>query len=139
MLKSPLATAIRDYQDLRNKWGFEGAEKRKRKLLLQRYLHSPTDLVDPFESHYAYFEDADHAGERIDPLRRGMMSALPAWLTFSHKEKAERTKKYQEGRHPKEVSTSVDRLARFSVALAGGCFLIVPMVIIWHSRVQRRD
>jgi len=125
-----LATAIRDYQDLRNKKAIDGAEKRKRKLLLQRFLHSPGDLTDPFESHYAFFEDAGIGGASIDPLRQAMMRTLPSRLTFSNKEKAERTKEYQDGRLPKEVSTSVDRLARFSVALVGGSFLIIPMFIM---------
>jgi hypothetical protein len=40
------------------------------------------------------------------------------------------TKEYQEGRPPKEVSTTVDRVARFSIALVGGCFPIVPMLIM---------
>ncbi|KAK0625838.1 hypothetical protein B0T14DRAFT_534160 [Immersiella caudata] len=125
-------TAIRDYQDLRNKKSVDYAETRKRTLLLQRFLYSPGDLTDlrSFESHYAFFEDADTGSATIDPLRQAMMRKLPVRLSFSHKEKTERPKEYEEGSPPKEVSTAVDRLARFSIALVEGCFLIVPMLIM---------
>ncbi|KAK3321857.1 hypothetical protein B0H66DRAFT_601339 [Apodospora peruviana] len=116
------AIAIRDYQFLRNKKGIAGAEKWKRKLLLQRYLHSPTDDFDePFESHYS-------RGNRSPTASHD--GTLACVVTYSHKEKAERSKEDQEGQLPKDVSTPVDRLARFLIALVGGCFLIVPMVIM---------
>ena len=103
---------------------------RKRKLLLQRFFRSPgVDFNDPFQSHYSYSEDMDKSAH-IDPLRQVLMQCLPSWLAFSREEKAERSKEYSEGKPPKDVSALVDRLARFLVALTGGSFLIVPMVVM---------
>lgn len=101
---------------------------RRRKLLLQGYFQSPgADFKDAFHSHYAFFEDSE-ANAKIDPLRQALMRYLPPWFTYSHEEKAERSKEYGEGKLPKAVSAPVDRLARFLIALTGGSFLIVPMV-----------
>ncbi|KAL3958312.1 hypothetical protein ACCO45_006474 [Purpureocillium lilacinum] len=101
------ATAIRDYQFLRNKASVERAEVPHRKLLLQRYFQSESDFGDPFESHYSYFQDADG---KVDPLRAAMMKYLPAHLAV--------------------VSALVDRLVRFVIAVTGGVFLVVPMIIM---------
>ncbi|PQE31408.1 VIT family domain-containing protein [Rutstroemia sp. NJR-2017a WRK4] len=121
------ATAIRDYQYLKTKHSLKKVEMRKRKLLLQRYFQTPGDFNDPFQSHYSYFEDAH---EKIDPLRTIFMRYLPARLTYSHKERGERSKEYSEGKAPKEVYVFVDRLVRFIVASVGGIFLVVPMIIM---------
>ncbi|UNI23069.1 hypothetical protein JDV02_008909 [Purpureocillium takamizusanense] len=121
------ATAIRDYQFLRNKASVERAEVPHRKLLLQKYLQSESDFGDPFESHYSYFHDADG---RVDPLRTAMMRYLPAHLAFSRQERHERGKEFTEGKSPRAVSGPVDRLVRFIVAVTGGVFLVVPMIIM---------
>lgn len=106
---------------------------------MQRYLQSVgTDHRDAFHSHYAFFEDVD-AHAKIDPLRQMLMQHLPSWLAFSQQEKAERSKEYNEGKRPKEVSTPVDRLARFLIALTGGSFLIVPMVIMSLNPSQTKS
>lgn len=39
-------------------------------------------------------------------------------------------KEYEDGKPPRHVSEFVDRLARFVIAIAGGVFLIVPMVVM---------
>ncbi|KAH7161687.1 hypothetical protein EDB81DRAFT_351874 [Dactylonectria macrodidyma] len=131
------ATAIRDYQELRNKRGLAKPEARKRKLLLQRFFQSPgNDFNDPFQSHYSYFEEPDG---KIDPLRQTFMRHLPSWLTFSHQEKIERSKEYSEGMQPKEVLAFVDRLARFLIAVTGGGFLIVPMVVMTLGQSQTKS
>jgi hypothetical protein len=109
---------------------------RKRKLLLQRFFQSPSnDFNDPFQSHYSYFQEAD---EKIDPLRMAFMRHLPSWLVFSHEERIERSKEYSEGKPPKEVSAFVDRLVRFLIAVTGGVFLIVPMIVttLYQSQVK---
>jgi hypothetical protein len=113
-------------------------EARRRKLLLQRYFQTPGhDFGDPFSSHYSYFEPAS---SRVDPLRHFFMRHLPSSLTFSPEGKEERAKEYQDGELPKEISVFVDRLARVLIALTGGAFLIVPMVIMvlnqGHNQVQ---
>jgi len=121
------ATAIRDYQFLRNKASVEGAEVRNRKLLLHNYFYSESDFGDPFASHYSYFQDADG---KVDPLRTAMMKYLPAHLSFSRQERRERAKEFSEGKAPRVVSTLVDRLVRFVIAVTGGVFLVVPMIIM---------
>ncbi|KAG2026289.1 hypothetical protein GB937_001797 [Aspergillus fischeri] len=118
-------TAIRNYQYLKNKKPVETREVRRRKLLLQRYFQARVN--ESFHSHYCYFRDAD---ERIDPLRGALMRYLPAWLAFSREERISREREYSEGKPPKEVSAVVDRLTRFLLALIGGIFLVVPMVIM---------
>ncbi|KAK5655838.1 hypothetical protein OQA88_5377 [Cercophora sp. LCS_1] len=120
-------TAIRDYEELRQHKPLDKAETRCRKLLLQRFFQSPEDYDDPFQSHYCWFKESH---ERIDPLRQTLMKNLPSSIAFSHHEKQERKKEYMEGQKPKEVSGSVDRLVRFIVALAGGLFLVAPMLIM---------
>ncbi|KAK4094326.1 hypothetical protein Purlil1_931 [Purpureocillium lilacinum] len=124
---SPQAIAIRDYQFLRNKASVERAEVPHRKLLLQRYFQSESDFGDPFESHYSYFQDADG---KVDPLRAAMMKYLPAHLAFSRQERRERGKEFSEGKAPRVVSALVDRLVRFVIAVTGGVFLVVPMIIM---------
>jgi len=126
---------------MRNKRGLPKKEMRRRKLLLQRYLQSPglqNHSRDPFHSHYSFFEDAD-AHMTVEPLRQTLMQYLPPWLTYSNEEKGERKKEYAEGKVPRAVSTPVDRLARFLVALAGGSFLIVPMVIMSLNTSQTKS
>jgi VIT1/CCC1 family predicted Fe2+/Mn2+ transporter len=137
----PTATALRDYKDIRHKRSLPKKEMRRRKLLLQRYFQSSglgKHSKDPFHSHYSYFEDTD-AHKNIEPLRQTLMHYLPPWLTYSHEEKAERKKEYSEGKVPRAVSTPVDRLARFLVALTGGSFLIVPMVIMSLNTSQTKS
>lgn len=132
---------MRDYQGLRNKRGLPKKEMRQRKLLLQRFFQSPglgSNNQDPFQSHYSFFEDAD-AHSTVEPLRQALMQYLPSWFTYSQEEKGERRKEYGEGKGPRAVSTPVDRLARFLVALAGGSFLIVPMVIMSLNTSQTKS
>jgi len=128
--------AIRDYEYLRNKKRLEKLEMRKRKLLLLKYFLTQNDFNDPLQSHYSSFQEAD---DKIDPLRGIFMRYLPAWLTFSHEEKAARKMEYSEGKAPKEVSVFVDRLVRFIIAVTGGGFLVVPMVLMTLAQSQTKS
>ncbi|KAJ5686428.1 hypothetical protein N7536_009047 [Penicillium majusculum] len=119
------ATAIRNYQFLRGKAALGKAETRKRKLLLQRYFQSKVN--DQFHSHYCSFHDAEQG---VDPLRKALMRYMPSFLAFSSEEKMSRPREYSEGKVPREVSVAVDRLTRFLVAITGGIFLVVPMIIM---------
>lgn len=58
------------------------------------------------------------------------MRYLPSRLTFSHHEKRERKKEYLDGEPPKYVSVFIDRLVRFTIAITGGLFVVVPMIIM---------
>lgn len=100
---------------------------RLRKNLLQSHFQSDTDFRDPFHSHYHFFADEP---SQIDPLRAALMRRLPVALSYSSEEKRQRPREYEEGREPLQLSAFVDRTVRFSVAMAGGVFLVGPMLIM---------
>ncbi|KAM0330548.1 hypothetical protein ACHAQA_003495 [Verticillium albo-atrum] len=124
------ATAIRDYRALRTSKAVPASDMGERKALLQAHFQSPADHLDPFHSHYAFFEDQDETAHQIDPLRRALMRRLPRALAFSREEKRRRAREYADGKAPHHVSALVDRLVRFLVALTGGGFLVGPMMIM---------
>ncbi|KAJ4421720.1 hypothetical protein N0V82_003564 [Gnomoniopsis sp. IMI 355080] len=131
------AAAIRDYQYLQDKRGLEKTEARARKFRLHQHFHSQPGIgIDPWESHYSYFQDESHRPTVVDPLRRALMQYLPRRLVFSRKEREKRGREYDEGQLPREVSELVDIVARFTIAIAGGASLIVPMVIMALSPSQ---
>jgi hypothetical protein len=99
----------------------------ERELLLQAYFHSQVKDIGVFKSHYSYFDVTD---VKIDSLRSLLMERLPVWMTFSRNERAARKREYRDGKPPKEVSGSVDRLCRFIIAAIGGLFLVGPMLIM---------
>ncbi|KAM0417472.1 hypothetical protein ACHAPT_012536 [Fusarium lateritium] len=121
------ATAVRDYRFLRGHKSLQNTEAIDRKLLLKRFFQSPDDFNDPFSSHYAFFQDAD---TKIDPMRDALMRHLPSRLAFSKEERHQRKQEFLDGKTPKEVSKLVDRSVRFVIAVTGGLFLIVPMIIM---------
>ncbi|RMJ15097.1 hypothetical protein CDV36_005245 [Fusarium kuroshium] len=121
------ATAIRDYRFLRGHKNLKKTEARDRKLLLKRFFQSAEDVNDPFSSHYAFFQDAE---TKINPMRDAFMRHLPSRLAFSKEERRQRPQEYLDGKLPREVSTLVDRSVRFVIAVTGGLFLIVPMIIM---------
>ncbi|KAF1959853.1 hypothetical protein CC80DRAFT_439979 [Byssothecium circinans] len=121
------ATAIRDYRYLRSQKSLDKDETTERKLLLRHFFQSEDDFNDPFHSHYAFFKDDEN---KIDPVRKALMRHLPAGLAFSDEERRRRSREYAEGKHPLRVSKFVDRLVRFIVAVTGGTFLVVPMIIM---------
>ncbi|KAK3996643.1 hypothetical protein QBC44DRAFT_136002 [Cladorrhinum sp. PSN332] len=120
-------SAIRDYEFLRGHAPLTKSETTTRKLRLQRYFQTPSDHNDPWHSHYAWL-NVHH--DKHDPLRRFFMRNFPSTLSFSSHEKKERKKEYMEGELPKQVSPAVDGAARFIIALAGGAFVVVPMIIM---------
>lgn len=59
------------------------------------------------------------------------MRRLPARFTFSSEERRHRKQEYLSGKAaPHEVNALVDRAVRFAVAIAGGLFLVVPMLVM---------
>lgn len=58
------------------------------------------------------------------------MRMLPGRLAFSPEERTQRAREYREGKLPMQASKTIDRLASFLVAVAGGAFLIVTMLIM---------
>lgn len=107
-------------------------EARNRKLRLHRYFYSAAAASDPWESHYSYFQDQEHqqSPQAADPLRHFLMAKLPSRLTFTHRERVARAREYEEGQPPRDVSATIDGLARFVIAIAGGIFLVAPMIVM---------
>jgi len=99
----------------------------ERRLLLERYLQDRFGNSDLFWSHYSHF---DEAVIKIDPFRNFLMRKLPVSLTYSRNERSNRFKEYSSDKDPKEVLSFVDRLARFLIAMTGGLFLVIPMLIM---------
>lgn len=66
----------------------------------------------------------------VDNLRNALRHLLPRHLTFSRAERVRRSREFEEGEAPHEISLIVDRLSRLIVALSGGAFLVVPMLIM---------
>ncbi|CAN9441978.1 unnamed protein product [Alternaria alternata] len=121
------ATAIQNYHSLRERKSLTLKGAKKRELLLQRYFRSQVKDMGVFKSHHSYFDVTD---VKIDSLRTLMMERLPVWMTYSRNERAARKREFRDGKPPKEVSGSVDRLCRFIIAAIGGLFLVGPMLIM---------
>lgn len=81
----------------------------------------------PFESHYYALNDSK---AKVDNLRNALRHLLPRRLTYSRAERIRRSREFEEGEAPHGISLIVDRLSRLIVALGGGAFLVVPMLIM---------
>ncbi|KAK4182939.1 hypothetical protein QBC35DRAFT_526406 [Podospora australis] len=135
-LQSTLSAYDTDYRDLKSQKSLDKSETKRRKLLMQRFFQSKDDFNDPFQSHYAFFKDG---GKQIDPVRRALMKYLRARLAYSDEERRQWNREYIEGKPPRGISRFVDRLVRFIIALTGGTFLLVPMVIMTLSPSQTKS
>lgn len=89
-----------------------------------------------FWSHYAYY---DEGTPRIDPFRAFLMRKLPVYFTYSEEERSARGLEYNEGKKPKDVSSFVDHLARFLIAITGGLFLVIPMLVMAIDTSQKKS
>jgi len=67
------------------------------------------------------------------------MRKLPVYFTYSGNERSDRPKEYEEEEVPKDVSPFVDHLARFLIAITGGLFLIVPMLVMAIDTSQKKS
>ncbi|KAL7807563.1 hypothetical protein V8C44DRAFT_337410 [Trichoderma aethiopicum] len=131
------ATAIRDYQFLRNMKSVEKTSIPHRKLLLQKFFDAELDLDDPFEAHYAYCQDMN---ANIDPIRESLLKYIPDNLAFSRSKCLEKGEgDLPEGKPPRSVSPFVDRLARFIISFIGPVFLVAPMIIMTLSPSQTKS
>lgn len=125
-----LGQAIRNYNLFRElKLLGEGGTEERKALLTTSFpsLMSHCRWTKPFESHYYALNDNR---SKVDNLRKALRHFLPRHLTYSRAERARRSREFEEGKPPHEISVVVDRLSRLIVALAGGMFLIVPMLIM---------
>lgn len=133
------ATAIRDYEFLRQHKTLGDTDALARKLLLKHHFLSPADYNnsnDPFQSEYSIVNNGD---AKFDVLRRFLMRHLPVQFTYSAVEKDERTKEYNEGRPPVHISIAVDRLVRLVSSLTGGAFVVVPMFVMSITPSQTKS
>ncbi|KAI2625603.1 hypothetical protein GGR54DRAFT_653987 [Hypoxylon sp. NC1633] len=122
------ASAIRDYQFIRERKGLRETETRNRNMLLGQFSQSEDNFRTPSLSHYAYlYRDTD---TKINPFRLAFMRYLPSRLSWSDEERSQRERDYADGKPPKEVSKFVDGSVRLIIALIGGLSLGVPMVIM---------
>ncbi|KAF4632824.1 hypothetical protein G7Y89_g5301 [Cudoniella acicularis] len=122
--------AIRNYNLLRELKPLDQGSTEERKNLLKTSFPSLTSQcrwTKPFESHYYALKDNK---ANIDNLRKALRLLLPRHLTYSHGERLRRSREFEEGEPPHEISAVVDRASRLIVALVGGAFLIVPMLIM---------
>jgi len=131
-----VVTAIRDYQFLRSRKSLLTVDEEKRRVLLQAKCQNRFGTGDVFESDYAYY---DEGALKIDPFRSLLMRRLPVYVTYSEEERSARSMEYGEGKEPKDVSSFVDYLARFVVAITGGLFLIVPMLVMAIDTSQKKS
>lgn len=65
-----------------------------------------------------------------DEIRELMRTYLPSKIRWTKAEVAVSPDFYREGKAPKTLSPSVDRLARFTIAMAGALFILVLMYIM---------
>jgi hypothetical protein len=126
------ATAIRNYNYVHQNQRLDPQTLAIRKQRLKAAFPSMTTsfrATRPFESHY-YSLLHDGAGSKPDMLRDKLRHWLPARLTYSSEERRFRSKEFDEGRSPREISDFVDNLVRLSIALVAGAFLIGPMCVM---------
>jgi uncharacterized membrane protein YfcA len=65
-----------------------------------------------------------------DPLRNFLENHLPKKLTWAAAEIERRDNEYLDGLPPDQVSSFIDRLARFIIAFVGGASLVVLMLVM---------
>ena len=67
----------------------------------------------------------------IDPVRNILKRVLPESLALTSEAAARRDQiEWLGGEPPKEISSFVDTLARFIVAITGGLSLVIPMLVM---------
>ena len=69
-------------------------------------------------------------GTPQDPLRKFLASILLRAMAWTVEEVQRRTDDYIHGRSPKIVTPTVDRIARFIIAITRGLSLVIPMLIM---------
>ena len=108
----------------------DDTEKRKERLKYQfRSITMSHRYSRPFESHYYWLHDSA-ADNRPDVLRDAARRWLPVRLSYSLYERRFRSKEFEEGKPPVEISAFVDNLVRLSVACVAILALVAPMCIM---------
>ena len=88
----------------------------------------PGTSNQPYDTMYRALKRI--AAQRPDAIREILRKSLPKHLSWTNKERTANRAKYGAGEAPEVYSAFVDSLARFIIGIAGGCVLIIPMVIM---------
>jgi hypothetical protein len=92
---------------------------------------------DPYNSRFC--ELSTESELLNDPLRNFLKNHLPKKLTWTETEIERRDNEYLDGLPPDQVSSFVDRLARFIIAFIGGASLVVPMLVMSLDQNQTKS
>ncbi|KAE9363943.1 hypothetical protein N431DRAFT_489767 [Stipitochalara longipes BDJ] len=131
------SNAIRDYKYITQHQPLPaGLEVEQRIQLEQSFpdIANPFPVHDdnaPYDTKYLTLHVA-HT-QSADGVRELLRKVLPKQVSWTEKEKGEHRAEYSQGLPPQIYSTTLDRLARFIIGVAGGCSLIVPMVVMIFS------
>ena len=134
VIDKPIAEAIRDFQSVRALDYLTAGEKEELKELTAQYLRKTAASnfadVDPFETENYRRLQPDKQAVVFDGVREMLRVILPKQISWTQEEKVMRKQNYEEGYKPEILSSSLDRLARFIVAMGGALFILVPMYIM---------
>lgn len=95
--------------------------------------HSTDVDVDPFETeNYRCLPRAQKTALEpfSDEVREFFRTYMPSQITWTKAEMEAKPDLYHEGYAPTTLSSTIDRLARFTIAMAGALFILVPMYIM---------
>jgi hypothetical protein len=88
--------------------------------------------------HTRYLTIRSKASQTPDGVREFLRKHLPSHLSWTEEERNERRSDYRDRKPPDIYSPFLDRLARFIIGTAGGCSLIVPMVVmVFHPSLPK--
>ena len=137
--KGHIVTALRNYEYVCNRPAISAMESNNRSLDLERSFRDLTfaSSDSPFASHYYYAINpkATLTHYEISWLREH----LPSKFAYSAEERQTRKHELETSKKPLQISSFVDRLARFIVAFTGGAFLVVPMLIMVLNQSRNKS
>lgn len=97
---------------------------------LKKTAASNFDDVDAFETENYRRLHSNKQAVPFDGVREMLRARLPKQISWTKEEKAMRKENYAMGYRPNILSSALDRLARFIVAMGGALFILVPMYIM---------
>lgn len=131
------ATAIRDFQYIKSLDFLSSGQMEQRRASSIAWLPQTAKSVDddvfPFETeNYRCLARVQKTALEpfSDEVREFMRTFLPSRVTWTKSEMEAKPDLYSAGYAPTTLSSTVDRLARFTIAMAGALFILVPMYIM---------
>ncbi len=91
----------------------------------------------PYDTMYRTLRKKEN--QRPDMIHELLRKYLPRHISWSEEERNSNRVNYGAGRAPELYSLTVNRLARFIIGVAGGCVLIVPMVLMTLEPSQTKS